>query len=116
MVVPLRQYDWGTAFSNSLHDLPAYKPCAAVVANKFVGKFAKLGAQVWIRHAQRAKPCWPNKDGVLERPSSRLLPSVDPMTQWAALHKNDGMVPVFTGHGCRQTDHEPGFRVARNLF
>src|SRR4051794_38994133 len=116
MVVPLGQHEWGTAFSNSLHDLPAYKPCAAVIANKFVGNFAELGAQVRIWHAQGAKPCWPNKDAVLERPSGRLLPSVDPMTQGAALHKNDGMVPVLTGHGCRQTGHEPCIRMARNLF
>jgi hypothetical protein len=26
------------------------------------------------------------------------------------------MVPVFTGHGCRQTGYEPCLRVARNLF
>ena len=101
MVVPFRQHNRGTPVSNRLHDLPAYQPRAAFVTDEFVRMFAKLGAQVRIRRAQRAKTGRPDKPGVFERPSGRLVPGVDVMAERAALHEDDGMVPVFTGHGCR---------------
>ena len=87
MVVPFRQHNRGTAISNCLHNFLAYQARAAFVADKFIRKFAKLRAQVRIGHAQRAKTGRPDEHGVFERLSGRLLPCVDPIAEWAALHE-----------------------------
>ena len=39
-----------------------------------------------------------------------LNPCIDPMSNRAALHEDDGMVPVFPGDGRGQTNDVPRFR------
>ena len=38
-----------------------------------------------------------------------LNPCIDPMPNRAALHKDNGMVPVFSGDGCGQAQDIPRF-------
>src|ERR1700688_4779499 len=61
-----------------------------------------LDARLFIGTAP-GKPelCAPEKDLMVKRPSGRLLLGIDPMTDRAALHEYNGVVPVLPRHSRR---------------
>src|SRR5437867_583888 len=76
----------------------------------------KLDSLVRMRWHGGLKGCWPHNNGVGKRTPARLHLGADAMSDRAALHPDDRMVPVLPRYGCGQSQNEFGFRATDDLL
>ena len=85
------------------------------VLSKLCIKFLDCRLFIWIV-SRKPKFGAPENDLMVEGPSRRLLPGIDPMTDRAALHEDDRVVAVLSRHRRRQAEHVSGLGLPRDGF
>src|ERR1051326_3843170 len=76
----------------------------------------KLNSSIGLGRIGRAEPGWADNHPMRKRPERGLLFCAGAKTNRAALHKNDRMMAILPGDGCRESGHVPRFGPARHQF
>ena len=98
----LCQYHRRPPFADGLRYVLTDEFISCLICNQFVVQIVELAANIRTGCLQRVEPRGADKNRVCEGPSTGLFLCVDTMANRPALHKDNWMMPVFAGHGCRE--------------
>src|ERR1700737_1466984 len=116
MIVPLREHQWRPPITHRLDDVVADPTSAKLVVDQLLVDSLELDTLVSIWTSLRLERGRLHEDIVLEGMGRRLHPRVHARSHWAALHKDDRMVPVLARDGRGESHDESRFGLACHLL
>ena len=116
VTVPLCQDQRRAPIANRVDDVLADSQSTRLVVGQLLAKGLKFNTLVQSRSLSRLECCRLDDYEVLERARCRLCTSINLMSNWAALHKDDRMVTILACDRRRQANNEAGFGLAYDLL
>src|SRR5439155_19671544 len=101
VVVSFCEHEWRPAGLHGFHYIVADAAIPRLVSDQVTIKRLKLNPFVRRSGHRRLKRCGADENRMRKRPLNRLCPRANAMPDGAALHEDDGMMPILSSDGCR---------------
>ncbi len=114
MVVALGQHERRSPRVHRLEDVGADAPVASVILDQLLIQRLELHSLVRVGSPGGVKRRWLHEGEMFKRSGCRLHPRIHAVPDRPALHEDDRVVTVLSGHGRRQPENEPRLGLSRD--